>query len=464
MGSAAGKLWGSRGNKIEFMESTKIPTAKDIDTRKRNSLMFFMRDWQELSTFEEQEASMLQIKKYHQMEAKITQEDPILAKLNKVPIKISLGDMRLLRETVIMKWKDINRSYQGPLLGDTVLHRVCREGYLGALRFMLDPNSKSIFETETVDPNIVNKRKRTAVMLCFTSPHFTEIAKSFGLERDPETGLAIPCATRPDTAQTDQDWMKPGTRADREEMVRILVEDLKADVKVLDMHDYSLLHYASISGWERTVDLLLDHGADPRQTCMTGETALHFAVSLGHGEAAETLLKRSQDLVNEADKDGDRAIHLAVQNGDQEIVNLLVDYQADINSPNYRRVTPLAVACKRQDWQMVNHLLDKKVTHEEEAFLLLEGQAKEKIEWRLKREEEERLKLARAVGDREADAARLKALKAYGQWVPYTDKMGRGIFYYNKVSRESRRQAPEDYVKDKEYVMKSATYGMHFYH
>ncbi len=64
----------------------------------------------------------------------------------------------------------------------------------------------------------------------------------------------------------------------------------------------SLLHYASISGWEGTIDLLLDHGADPRQTCMTGETALHFAVSLRHGAAAETLLKRSQDLVNEADK------------------------------------------------------------------------------------------------------------------------------------------------------------------
>lgn len=59
-------------------------------------------------------------------------------------------------------------------------------------------------------------------------------------------------------------------------------------------------------------------------------------------------------------QDGDRAIHLAIQNGDQEIVNLLVEYQADINSPNYRRVTPLAVACKNQDWQMVNHLLDKK--------------------------------------------------------------------------------------------------------
>ncbi|CAM9425569.1 unnamed protein product, partial [Laminaria digitata] len=131
-------------------------------------------------------------------------------------------------------------------------------------------------------------------------------------------------------------------------------------------------------------------------------------------------------------QDGDRAIHLAVQNGDQEIVKLLVDSSADINSPNYRRVTPLAVACKLQDWQMVNLLLDKK--------------------------------LARAKGDQEADATRLKALKAYGQWVPYADKMGRGIFYYNKVSRESRREPPEDYVKDKEYVMKSATFGMHFYH
>lgn len=32
--------------------------------------------------------------------------------------------------------------------------------------------------------------------------------------------------------------MKPGSRADREEMVRILVEDLKASVEDLDMHDY----------------------------------------------------------------------------------------------------------------------------------------------------------------------------------------------------------------------------------
>lgn len=58
----------------------------------------------------------------------------------------------------------------------------------------------------------------------------------------------------------------------------------------------------------------------------------------------------------------------------------------------------------------------------------------------------------------------MKAEAAYGQWVPYTDKMGGGIFYYNKVSRESRREAPDDYIRNRERVMKSATFGMHFYH
>lgn len=104
------------------------------------------------------------------------------------------------------------------------------------------------------------------------------------------------------------------------------------------------------------------------------------------------------------------------------------------------------------------------MTREEEAFSLLKGEAEEKIRWRLKREVEDRLKLAKAVGAQEVDEARILAAAAYGRWVPYTDKMGGGIFYYNKVSRELRREAPEDYVKDKEYVMKTATYGMHFYH
>lgn len=61
MGSGVGKVFSRKPAKIEFMESTKMPNAKEVDTRRRNSLMFFMRDWQELTTFEQQEASMVQV-------------------------------------------------------------------------------------------------------------------------------------------------------------------------------------------------------------------------------------------------------------------------------------------------------------------------------------------------------------------------------------------------------------------
>lgn len=61
MGSASTKIIKRRSPEIQFLESTKMPTAKDEDTRKRNSLMFFMRDWQGLMTFEQQEASMTQV-------------------------------------------------------------------------------------------------------------------------------------------------------------------------------------------------------------------------------------------------------------------------------------------------------------------------------------------------------------------------------------------------------------------
>lgn len=42
--------------------------------------------------------------------------------------------------------------------------------------------------------------------------------------------------------------MKPGSRSDREEMVRILVQDVKANVHVLDMHDYRLAGGAAARG------------------------------------------------------------------------------------------------------------------------------------------------------------------------------------------------------------------------
>lgn len=60
MGSAAVKFMRPEP-KYEIIESSKMPSAKDVDTRRRNSLAFFMRDWQQRETYDQQEISMVQV-------------------------------------------------------------------------------------------------------------------------------------------------------------------------------------------------------------------------------------------------------------------------------------------------------------------------------------------------------------------------------------------------------------------
>ena len=38
------------------------------------------------------------------------------------------------------------------------------------------------------------------------------------------------------------------------------------------------------------------------------------------------------------------------------------------------------------------------------------------------------------------------------------------LVQHNRVSRVSQFEVPEDYEKDRSYIMKDATFGMHFYH
>ena len=88
------------------------------------------------------------------------------------------------------------------------------------------------------------------------------------------------------------------------------------------------------------------------------------------------------------------------------------------------------------------------------------------MEITLRLEEEKRKKVEEYEKLKRLEAAGKKGRKksAVGAWVPYRDKRGRGIFYYNRVSRVSQFEVPEDYEKDRRYLMKDATFGMHFYH
>jgi len=111
-------------------------------------------------------------------------------------------------------------------------------------------------------------------------------------------------------------------------------------------------------------------------------------------------------------------------------------------------------------------LLDFKAQRRKSAFDLLEGKAFDEIMKRLEIDEKE----AKAKAKAQTKAAQQGNLRGvsmgseYGAWIPYLDKKKNEVFYYNKVSRESQWEEPKDYKKDLTYVMKRATFGMHFYH
>lgn len=109
------------------------------------------------------------------------------------------------------------------------------------------------------------------------------------------------------------------------------------------------LHEASRQGNAGMVELLLSHGADPRQATSDGFTALHFAATFNRWQAIETLLRHGAAPNVRTDDTGDTPLHEATSpfHGSEAIEALLRDRRIRPNIKNKRGRTPLISAA---DW------------------------------------------------------------------------------------------------------------------
>ena len=103
-----------------------------------------------------------------------------------------------------------------------------------------------------------------------------------------------------------------------------------SDFATADCEGWTALHWCSSFGAAEDVKALIRYGADARAFVHPyGCQALHFAAQYSNPFTLEELLQNNEAVdVNEPDLLGLTPLHIAVGNGDSEIVNTLLRYGA----------------------------------------------------------------------------------------------------------------------------------------
>jgi ankyrin repeat protein len=175
--------------------------------------------------------------------------------------------------------------------------------------------------------------------------------------------------------------------------IQLLLER-QANIQAKDMrYGHTPLHKAAENGHTEAIQLLLDYKADindktkhaePMQVDSGGLTPLHKAVEQGRLDVAQLLLKYQADVHSKDDR-GDTPLHKTVvqkclgvkgssyviqgltdrqiyDNVDGRVaaVQLLLEYNADIESTNHKELTPLQLAARCKSREVVLALLHKK--------------------------------------------------------------------------------------------------------
>ncbi len=112
------------------------------------------------------------------------------------------------------------------------------------------------------------------------------------------------------------------------------VQDYFSDKIIHEEDTRPLLIEASEPGYEDTVKVLLDAGADPEIQDAQGRTGLLLSVSQGFSATVKVLLEKHANP-NIKDNTGKTPLMMAAKNGFRRIVRLLLDYDANINALEY---------------------------------------------------------------------------------------------------------------------------------
>ncbi len=123
-------------------------------------------------------------------------------------------------------------------------------------------------------------------------------------------------------------------------LVKTLI-DRGADVDKGTPEGYTPLMASAAWQCPYAAQVLLKSGADPNKVTDQGETALHFAASLGNRPGIIVMLVTYGADINSQDADGRTPLHSAVKRVHRLNINVLMKYGADPNIKDKLKKTPM---------------------------------------------------------------------------------------------------------------------------
>ncbi|CAN2103767.1 ankyrin repeat domain-containing protein [Wolbachia pipientis] len=142
------------------------------------------------------------------------------------------------------------------------------------------------------------------------------------------------------------------------DVVKYLVEEKHADVNANDNDGFIPLHYAAAHGNLRLVKYMVEKGADFNAKCNRLRTPLHLAAMYGYIEVVKYLKERGAAF-NLKGHYGQSPLHSATINGKLEVVKYLVKEGASIDDKDQVGRTPLDYATKKGYKNIVEFLKQK---------------------------------------------------------------------------------------------------------